>query len=176
MWIGLEPSARRMLEAPRHPEVNQENATALEPDNQIFATALECLDTLALELGRHLGGFVRARQPRIEDLDVLERAAHEHGLEPASNGFDLWQLGHAPSLATACSGQDLEDERALRWRLVGEFVRTEHHAHGLGGSALIAGVYLGEDLAGCDLVATLPAADDAHGVVDCIVLRAPARA
>src|SRR6266571_1160613 len=101
MRIGLEPSARRVLKAPRHPEVNQENPTALESNNQILATAFQRVDALAYELGSHLGGLFRPRQPRIEDLDVLEPAADEHRLELASNRLDLGQLGHAPSLASA---------------------------------------------------------------------------
>ena len=90
-------SRRRVQEVPRHPEVDQENATALEPDDQILAAPLERRDALARELGRHLGRILGPRQPRVFDLDVLEAAADEHRLEPAANRLDLGQLGHRPA-------------------------------------------------------------------------------
>jgi hypothetical protein len=37
--------------------VDQENATALEPNNQIFAAPIDGGDTLALQLGCHRGGL-----------------------------------------------------------------------------------------------------------------------
>ena len=79
--------------------MDQENATALEPNNQILAAPLERRDALARELGRHLGRILRTRQPRVVDLDVLEAASDEHRLEPAANRLDLGQLGHRSSLA-----------------------------------------------------------------------------
>jgi hypothetical protein len=74
--------------------VNQESPTRLEPDNQILAAAIDGCDALALQFGCGLDPVERARQPRIEDLDTLEGAAHEHGLEPATDGLDFWKLGH----------------------------------------------------------------------------------
>jgi hypothetical protein len=74
---------------PRHPEVNQENTTALEPNNQILAASLERRDTLAGELGRHLGRIFGSRQARVFDVDVLEPAADEHRLEAAADRLDL---------------------------------------------------------------------------------------
>src|SRR5215208_8128194 len=94
-------SRRRVQKVPRHPEVDQENATALEPNNQILAAPLERFDALADELGRDLGRVLWPRQPRVFDLDVLEAASDEHRLEPAANRLDLGQLGHRPSLAMA---------------------------------------------------------------------------
>src|SRR3954469_17355175 len=100
-------SRRRVQKVPRHPEVDQENASALEPNNQILAAPLDCLDALAGELGRDLGRFLGSRQPRIFDLDVLEAASDEHGLEPAANRLDLGQLVHRPSLAMSRRGYAL---------------------------------------------------------------------
>lgn len=96
--------------APRHPEVNQESPTSLEPDNQVLATAIDGRDAFALQLGRDLDAVERARQSRIGNLDARERAAHEHRLEPATDGLDLRELGHRTSVVgdvvpdTACVG------------------------------------------------------------------------
>jgi hypothetical protein len=83
---------------PRHPEVDQESSTSLEPNNQVLAAAIDGGDALALQVGRDLDGVEWARQPRIGDLDALERAAHEHRLEPATDGLDLRKLGHRTSV------------------------------------------------------------------------------
>jgi hypothetical protein len=74
---------------PRHPEVHQESPTSLEPNNQILAAAIDGRDALALQLGCDLNPVEWARQPRIEDLDALKGAAHEHRLEPATDGLDF---------------------------------------------------------------------------------------
>lgn len=79
---------------PRHPEVDQESPTRFEPDNQILAATIDCHDALAFQLGRDLNGVEWARQPWVRDLDSLEAAPHEPGLEPATDGFDLWKLRH----------------------------------------------------------------------------------
>ena|SRR5438445_12487700 len=100
MRVFLEPVAD-VPQAPRHPEVNQENATTLEPNNQILAASLNGGDALALQLGRDLERLERPHQPRVEDLDALESPPHERGLELASDRLDLGQLGHGSSVATA---------------------------------------------------------------------------
>jgi hypothetical protein len=74
--------------------VNQENATALEPDNQILAATLDRDDSLVLELGRHRLRVERADDPGIRDLHLLEAAADECMLEARADGLDLGQLGH----------------------------------------------------------------------------------
>jgi hypothetical protein len=79
--------------------VNQENPTALEPNNQILAATVQRSDALAGELGRHLGRILGARQAWVGDVDVLEAAPDEHRLETAPDRLDLGQLGHRPSLA-----------------------------------------------------------------------------
>src|SRR2546422_6114415 len=101
MWnVGRRPR-RRVQERPRHPEVNQENTPALEPNNQILAATLERRDLLAGELGRHLGRILWARQARVGDVDVLEATADEYRRETASDRLDLGQLRHASSLVMA---------------------------------------------------------------------------
>src|SRR3954469_8895543 len=100
-------SRRRVQEVPRHAEVDQENAPALESNNQILAAPLERFDALADELRRDRGRVLRPRQPRVFDLDVLEAASDEHRLEPAANRLDLGQLGHRPSVAMSRRGYAL---------------------------------------------------------------------
>jgi hypothetical protein len=73
----------------RHPEVNQESPTAFEPNNQILATAIEGTDPFLHELGGHSGGVERAREARIENLDVLEAPPSEGRLEMRTDCFDL---------------------------------------------------------------------------------------
>jgi hypothetical protein len=77
-----------------HPEVNQENPTAFEPNNQILAAATDCCDPLPLELGGHFGGVLRPGEARVEDLDVLESATDELRLETCPDGLDLGKLRH----------------------------------------------------------------------------------
>jgi hypothetical protein len=103
--IVRERSARCVENAPRHPEVNQENATSLEPNNQILAAAPDFRDALALELGRHLGGLERTHEPRIVDPDAVEAPSDEDGLEPAADGLDLGKLRHGYAGVTiGCPG------------------------------------------------------------------------
>jgi hypothetical protein len=83
-----------MSEAPRHPEVNQENTTTFEPNNQILAAPIDRDDALPLELRRHRLRLERAHEPRIEDLDTFEPAADERRLESCPDRLDLRQLGH----------------------------------------------------------------------------------
>ena len=83
-----------MTQAPRHPEVNQEIPTALEPDNQILAATLQGRDALALELGGDRVGLEGPHEPRVADLDPLEQPPFERGREPAAHRLDLGQLGH----------------------------------------------------------------------------------
>ena len=73
-------------------------AAGLETDDHVLPAAIDGLDPLADQLGRHLERVLRPRQARIEDLDVVEAPAGEHGLEAAANGLDFGQLGHAASV------------------------------------------------------------------------------
>jgi hypothetical protein len=81
--------------------VNQENSTRFEPDNQILAPALECGDSLAFELGRDLARIAWPGQAGVRDLDAVEGPADEVRLEADADRLDLWQLGHAASVATS---------------------------------------------------------------------------
>ena len=87
-----------MQKASRHPEVNQENPPRFEPNNQILATALDRGHGLPLELGCDLPGVVGARQARVRDLDLHERAPDQVRLEAGPDRLDLWQLGHGWSV------------------------------------------------------------------------------
>ena len=92
--VSKRRSGVEVQHVPRHPEVDQESPTRLEPNNHIFAAAVDRGDALALQLGRDLDGVERARQPRVGDLDTLEAAPDELGLEPATDGLDFWKLRH----------------------------------------------------------------------------------
>src|SRR3954452_8726374 len=94
MRVVLERPAAHVPQAPRHPEVNQENPTALEPDNQILAAPLDGGDALTLELGRDLQRLERPDEPRVGDLHALEASTDEHRLELAADRLDLGQLRH----------------------------------------------------------------------------------
>ena len=76
-------------QAPRHPEVYEQSATGIEPDNQILAATVDRCDPFALELRRHLGGLVRADEPRIVDLHALESASLENRCKTHANRLDL---------------------------------------------------------------------------------------
>ncbi len=89
MRILARDSVPKKQQASRHPEVNQENSIALEPNNQILASPLERSNGLSGQLGRGLYGVVGPGQARIGDLDVLERAADELRLEADSDRLDF---------------------------------------------------------------------------------------
>ena len=82
-------------EAPRHPEVNQENETALETDNQILAAPLHGGDSTSFEQADDVLEIHRAREPLVEDLDRFERPAGEDRRQLSSDGLDLGEFGHA---------------------------------------------------------------------------------
>jgi hypothetical protein len=92
--FGPRTRTVRVEQLTSHPEVNQENATAFEPDNQILATAIERRDPLSFQLGGHFGGVDGPGEARIEDLDAFEAAADELRLESCPDGLDLGKLGH----------------------------------------------------------------------------------
>src|ERR1044072_10052995 len=105
MRVGPErPPAPGVQNVPRHPEVDQESPTSLEPNNQILAAAIDGRDALALQLGRDLNPVEWARQPRIEDLDALEGAAQEQRLEAAGDGLALWELRRRPGVGGGVRG------------------------------------------------------------------------
>ena len=97
--ILAELAVARMAQAPRHPKVDQQATAALESDDQVLASALECGDLLSPECAGDRGGVERTGQALVVDLDLLESAADELRLEPAADGLDLGQLGHGPSVS-----------------------------------------------------------------------------
>ena len=90
----LRRSIARGPETPSHPEVNQEQQTALEPNHQILAAAVNGRDTFALKLGFDFDRVDWSCQARVEYLDRLETTPDEQWLEPCAHGLDLWQLRH----------------------------------------------------------------------------------
>ena len=82
-------------EAPRHPEVNQENETALETDNQILAAPLHGGDSTSFEQADDVLEIHRAREPLVEDLDRPHHPAAQGRGELGSDGLDLGELGHS---------------------------------------------------------------------------------
>jgi hypothetical protein len=94
MGVFRKLPAQRDQEAPSHPEVNQENETAFEPDNYIFATSIDGCDALAFELSGDLLGVERTGEPFVQDLDRDERAAGEDRRQLRLDRLDLGQLRH----------------------------------------------------------------------------------
>src|SRR6266550_3581484 len=78
----------RVRKRSSHPEVNQENQTALEPNNQILAAPVD------RQLRSHLCGIDGARQPGVEDLDIVEPATDQPRFEAGPYRLDFGQLGH----------------------------------------------------------------------------------
>ena len=108
MGPGCGPVSR-VSKRSSHPEVNQENKTALEPNNQILATPANLAYALAGELRSHLCGIDWTRQPGIEDVDTLEPATDQPGLKTRPDRLDFGQLGHrvsslAPSIRVVWRG------------------------------------------------------------------------
>jgi len=95
--IVRKRAARQVQKAPGHPEVDQENAAALEPDDQILPTPLDCRDAFPPEFGRDLRGVVRPYEPTVVDRDRLEAPADEGGLQLPADALDLRQLRHGAS-------------------------------------------------------------------------------
>jgi hypothetical protein len=85
---------QRNQEAPRHPEVNQQNQTAFEPDNYILASSIDGRDLLAFELSGDLPGIEGTRQAFVENLDRDELPAGEDRRQLGPDRLDFGQLGH----------------------------------------------------------------------------------
>jgi hypothetical protein len=69
--------------------VDQENAAALEANDEILATSLDRSDALPFELGRHRLGLVRTDETRVVNGDLIEATADERRLELPANALDL---------------------------------------------------------------------------------------
>ena len=97
--LGQRRPVGRGEKRPRHPEVNQERTTGLEPNNQILAATFDQRDALAVQLMCDLEWIERACQPGIGNANVLEDTAFEHRREPPADRLDLGQLGHVRTVA-----------------------------------------------------------------------------
>src|SRR6266700_417221 len=98
MRVVRERLVRSAQKTSRHPEMDQENPTALEPNNQILAPSLDSSDALPFQLGRHLGRLVGTHEARVVDAHALEATTYQHGLELPADTFDLRQLRHGTSV------------------------------------------------------------------------------
>ncbi len=87
-------AGRQNSKAPRHAEVNQESAVALEPENQVLAATIDRRDALTLDLGRHDIRRERPNEPRIEDRCVLDPCTSENRRDLPAHRLDLGKLGH----------------------------------------------------------------------------------
>src|SRR3954466_13969314 len=77
MWIIAQQAALGVSKAARHPEVNQESAPGLEPNDQILSAPVDEPHAFPLELccdGRRLDVD---GQPRVEDVHPFERPADD---------------------------------------------------------------------------------------------------
>src|SRR4051812_9610094 len=88
-----------MQQRSRHPEVNQQSAPGLEPNNQILAATIDLRHALALELTCDLEGVERTREARIGDLHALESPAFQRGRKPAADGLYFRKFGHGTTVA-----------------------------------------------------------------------------
>ena len=100
MTIVVQSAAWRMAQASRHPEVNQESTTRLEPDNQILAAALQGAHAFALELRSHGPRLERPHKACVLDLDTVEPPPDQLRFELEPNRLDLGQLGHQPIVSS----------------------------------------------------------------------------
>jgi hypothetical protein len=88
-------SLRRVPQAPRHPEVNQQRPPRFESNNQILAAAFERRHSFAFELGGDSVWLEGPHESRIADLDAVEPPADEVRLELLPNRLDLGKFRHA---------------------------------------------------------------------------------
>jgi len=69
--------------------VDQENSTALEPNNEILAAPLDGPYAFSLELGCHLDRVVGTDEARVVDGDAVEATTDERRFELPPNALDL---------------------------------------------------------------------------------------
>src|SRR6476620_9222516 len=117
MGRGYRRPVSRVRKVPGHSEVNQENETALKPNNQILAATIHRCDALPGQLCSHLCRIDGTRQPGIEDLNVFEPAAEQFWLEVRSDRLDFGQLRHrvrslAPEIRPAEAPLDVHENRS----------------------------------------------------------------
>jgi hypothetical protein len=69
--------------------MDEEVPPALELDNQILAAPVQAADSFALELAGYEVGRLGPGEPRVGDLDALERATNEARLQASADRLDL---------------------------------------------------------------------------------------
>src|SRR2546428_10998216 len=94
MRIFVQGAGLGVAQASRHPEVNQESTTRLEPDNQILASALQRADAFALELGGDRLRLERPDEARAVDLDAIQCPPNQARLPHETDPLDPGQLRH----------------------------------------------------------------------------------
>src|SRR5918992_4323647 len=94
MRIDRQRSRLGVTQVSRHPEVNQESATGLEPNNQILAAAFQGTDAFALELCGHRSRLEWSDETMVVDLDSFEATPYEMRFQLEANCLHLGQLGH----------------------------------------------------------------------------------
>ena len=99
MWVVSQGTVAAMTKAPRHPEVDQQNATALELDNQILATTLDRRNALAVELGGHDRRVERPHEARIENHRPLDSPTDQDGRELLRTVSTSGSSGIGPAVA-----------------------------------------------------------------------------
>jgi hypothetical protein len=78
-----------MLHIPRHSQVDEEVAPALELQNQILAPPTDRSDALAFERGGNGLGWLGPGQARVVDEHALERSTGERRFEPRADRLDF---------------------------------------------------------------------------------------
>ena len=95
----MELSGGCVQQRARHPEVNQESPSRLEPNDQVLAATIDDRDGLTVELTRDLVRVERTREPRVENANVLESPPLQDRRERPPDRLYLGQLRHARTVA-----------------------------------------------------------------------------
>jgi hypothetical protein len=74
--------------------LDEQNLSACEPDDQVLAPPIDCVDAFAGQLRCDPRRLVRPRQTRIVDPRRRDPPPLETGREPPSLGLDLGKLRH----------------------------------------------------------------------------------
>ena len=87
-----------------HPEMNDQTATLLEIDEEVFGPPTEPLNTSALAATGELTALDRLPEVRVQNLHSRDALASQaRGQAPFEN-FDFWQLGHRAIVSLPRSG------------------------------------------------------------------------
>jgi len=89
-WKGYRRSEDS--QTTRHAEMDEQGPLA-EPDQQVFAAALDRVDLLTAQDRIEIGGH-RPAQSRLADLDRADTPSAKVRQDAAPGGFDFGQFGH----------------------------------------------------------------------------------